>query len=167
MKKHWKRICGILLLAAVVGGCAWYSRPVDIYTLMPGLEPRYLYVTLTDFSSFADPKKYTLSLTEEGPEHTELRQTLEALRFRRIPLGRLWNWFDRQGGKISYSPYSGILGISDGVHYLTLNYQDDWEYIAIDKDSGRSAFYNVSLSGGEEATQALTDDLLRMAELQS
>ena len=85
MKKHWKRICGILLLATVVGGCAWYSRPVDIYALMPGLEPRYLYVALTDFSSFADPKKYTLSLTEEGPEHTELRQTLEALRFRRIP----------------------------------------------------------------------------------
>ena len=125
MKKHWKPICAILLLPAVVGGCAWYAR------------------------------------------HAELRETLEALRFRRIPLGRLWNCFDRQGGEISYSPYRGILGISDGVHYLTLNYQDDWEYIAIDKDSGRSAFYNVSLSGGEEATQALTDYLLTAAKPQA
>lgn len=85
---------------------------------------------------------------------------------RRIPLGRLWNWFDRQSGQIVYSPYRVILGISDGERYLTLKYQDTWEYTVIDKSTGRGAAYNVFLDGGEEAAQALTDYLLTVAESQ-
>lgn len=84
LKAHWKALAVTLaLLLAVV----WYSRPVDIYTLAPGLkEPNTIDFTLWELGDGG--AEYPLqSFSPEDPEWDAALEAVEALRFRRPP----WN----------------------------------------------------------------------------
>lgn len=84
LKAHWKALAVTLaLLLAVV----WYSRPVDIYTLAPGLkEPNTIDFTLWELGDGG--AEYPLqSFSPEDPEWDSALEAVEALRFRRPP----WN----------------------------------------------------------------------------
>lgn len=84
LKNHWKALA---LLTALVLWAAWYSRPVDIYTVAPGTkEPDMMDLTLSNLGE--NHKDYPLkNLTPEDPEWGPALKAVEALRFRRPP----WN----------------------------------------------------------------------------
>lgn len=162
MKKRWV-LAALLALICWIG---WYARPVDIYTLMPEVEPTYLSLLLLDTDDLADIKEYRFDLQPGDPQYQETLETIEALRFRRAPLSSLWHALGDLGGQVYYGRYHGHLGISDGVHYLELEYLDNWEYTTIIQGGKGPVSHTVALQGGEAATQALTDYLLTVAELQ-
>lgn len=84
-RSHWKPLAltAVLLLAA-----AWYSRPVDVYTLIYGIEPPdSISISLSDLGS--SRTDYPLkNLSPEDPEWDAVLESIEALRFRRPP----WNF---------------------------------------------------------------------------
>ena len=84
IKSHWKPLAVIL---ALLLWAAWYSRPVDIYTVAPGTkEPDMMDLNLFDLGE--NTKYYPIkNLTPEDPEWGPALEAVEALRFRRPP----WN----------------------------------------------------------------------------
>lgn len=84
LKAHWRALAIVL---ALVLWAAWYSRPVDIYTIAPGTkEPDMMDLTLSNLGE--NHKDYPLkNLTPEDPEWGPALEAVEALRFRRPP----WN----------------------------------------------------------------------------
>lgn len=84
LKAHWRALAIVL---ALVLWAAWYSRPVDIYTVAPGTkEPDMMDLTLSSLGE--NHKDYPLkNLTPEDPEWGPALEAVEALRFRRPP----WN----------------------------------------------------------------------------
>lgn len=77
----------LAVILALVLWAAWYSRPVDIYTLAPGMEtPDYMDITLWELGE--NRKEYPdKNLTPEDPGWDAALEAAEALRFRRPP----WN----------------------------------------------------------------------------
>lgn len=86
LKTHWKALAVIL---ALVLWAAWYSRPVDIYTVAPGInKPDFMDFTLSELGD--NRKDYpTKNVSPEDPEWRPALEAIEALRFRRPP----WNAF--------------------------------------------------------------------------
>lgn len=84
VKAHWR---ALVIVLALVLWAAWYSRPVDIYTVAPGTkEPDMMDLTLSNLGE--NHKDYPLkNLTPEDPEWGPALEAVEALRFRRPP----WN----------------------------------------------------------------------------
>jgi hypothetical protein len=84
LKAHWKPLA---VLLALVLWAAWYSRPVDVYTLAPGTrEPDMMDFVLYDLGE--NRKDYPIkNITPEDPEWDAALEAVEALRFRRPP----WN----------------------------------------------------------------------------
>ena len=121
LKAHWKALAVTLaLLLAVV----WYSRPVDIYTLAPGLkEPNTIDFTLRELGDGG--AEYPLqSFLPEDPEWDAALTALEALRFRRPP----WNLL------LQFLPQNGIRArvTQDGdQHVLFLLGQEDGNYVQV------------------------------------
>jgi len=83
LKAHWKVLCAIPVLAL---GCLWYSRPVDIYGLAPGMrEPDHIHLYIQELDPAAG--RYSRDLTPEDLEWDTVLEQVQALRFRRPP----WN----------------------------------------------------------------------------
>ena len=84
LKTHWKALA---LILAMVLWAAWYSRPVDIYTLAPKTrEPDFMNFVLSDLGE--NHKDYPIkNSSPEDPEWGPALEAVEALRFRRPP----WN----------------------------------------------------------------------------
>ncbi len=84
LKAHWKAVAIIL---ALVLWAAWYSRPVDVYGLAPGMkEPDTMDFTLRELEEGG--RDYPLkAFSPEDPEWDATLEAVEALRFRRPP----WN----------------------------------------------------------------------------
>ena len=84
IKSRWKPLAVLLTL---ILWAAWYSRPVDIYTVAPGTkEPDMMDFTLSDLGE--NHKVYPIkNITPEDPEWESALEAVEALRFRRPP----WN----------------------------------------------------------------------------
>lgn len=84
LKSHWKPLA---VLLALILWAAWYSRPVDVYTLAPKTrEPDMMDFVLSDLGE--DRKDYPIkNITPEDPEWDAALEAVEALRFRRPP----WN----------------------------------------------------------------------------
>ena len=168
MKKHWKPICAILLLAAVVGGCAWYARPVDIYTLMPGLEPDTMQILVTPGQD-APSAVCGMVLTAGDPAFDQLLSRLEELRFRRSvlnPLAEVSPLFSGPEWPRSKTPESGEIETLDirfsqpreishpKTSCSLMLWVDTWGYRDLDHDS----LLSCSLQGGRELGQALARD---------
>lgn len=84
IKTHWKALAAALALLLAM---AWYSRPVDVYTLAPGMkEPDFMDFVLYDLGE--NRKDYPIkNISPEDPEWDAALEAVEALRFRRPP----WN----------------------------------------------------------------------------
>lgn len=83
LKAHWKALASALLL---VLGCLWYSRPVDVYGLAPGIEePDWISIYARELGGGHD--HHIRDFSPEDPEWSAVREGLETLRFHRPP----WN----------------------------------------------------------------------------
>lgn len=92
LKAHWKALAVVLLL---VLGAVWYSRPVDIYALAPGIkEPDFMDFVLYDLGENRRdcPIK---NISPEDPEWDAVLEAIEALRFRRPPWNIVWQFLPR------------------------------------------------------------------------
>ena len=107
IKAHWKVPALILVL---VLWAAWYSRPVDIYTLAPKTrEPDFMDFVLSDLGE--NHKDYPIkNSSPEDPEWETALEAVEALRFRRPP----WN------AVLQFIPERTTTGRSthDGDHHI-------------------------------------------------
>lgn len=107
IKGHWKVLAVIL---ALVLWAAWYSRPVDIYTVAPGInEPDFMDFTLSELGE--NHKDYPIkNSSPEDPEWEPALEAVEALRFRRPP----WN------AVLQFIPERTTTGRSthDGDHHI-------------------------------------------------
>lgn len=107
LKTHRKALAVIL---ALVLWAAWYSRPVDIYTVAPGIkEPDFMDFTLSELGD--NHKDYsTKNISPEDPEWRPALEAIEALRFRRPP----WN------AVLQFIPKRTITGrvTHDGDHHI-------------------------------------------------
>lgn len=107
LKTHWKALA---LLTALVLWAAWYSRPVDIYTLAPKTrEPDFMDFVLSDLGE--NHKDYPIkNSSPEDPEWETALEAVEALRFRRPP----WN------AVLQFIPERTTTGRSthDGDHHI-------------------------------------------------
>lgn len=107
IKGHWKVLAVIL---ALVLWAAWYSRPVDIYTVAPGInEPDFMDFTLSELGE--NHKDYPIkNSSPEDPEWETALEAVEALRFRRPP----WN------AVLQFIPERTTTGRSthDGDHHI-------------------------------------------------
>ncbi len=107
IKAHWKPLAVIL---ALLLWAAWYSRPVDIYTVAPKIrEPDMMDFVLSDLGE--NRKNYpTKHITPEDPEWGPALEAVEALRFRRPP----WNPI------LQFIPEGTIYGRTthDGDHHV-------------------------------------------------
>lgn len=147
-----RRILAMAVLAALLGGTLWYTRPVDLYTLAPGLEPQYLDLMLMRHTGdAADIPARSLMLTaEDGAAYDTVLARLESLRFRRLPLGSLLSFLrDQQSRTIHPGDFESWMGLSDGTDSLGLNCRLGWWELVTYPDSGPS-FQAVLLCGGGE-----------------
>lgn len=167
MSKMKKILCGILL-AAVLGGGLWYSRPVDIYALMPGTNVDLISVSLIDIDH-GDIENRHLRLTAEDPAFAEMLSRLEALRFRRPPtnlLGQLLPFLPLtdtvktlEDGDIDHL-YIGFAQDGQDTYAAELGFEvDEWEY----RDFRHAVSLPLSMTDGKEIGQALAHDLWELA----
>ena len=87
-----RRLAAGVIVVILVAATAWYTRPVDLYALSPDLEaPQDLTCLLLRYTdNLAENTTRTLDLTaEDGEAYRQVLSQLEALRFRRFPLGGL------------------------------------------------------------------------------
>ena len=84
LKAHWKALAVVL---ALVLWAAWYSRPVDVYTLAPGMkEPDTIDFILWELGE-SNRDYFLKDFSPEDAEWDAVLEATEALRFRRPP----WN----------------------------------------------------------------------------
>lgn len=96
MRRHWKPALGLIAAALLMWGL-WYARPVDIYTLQPGLgELQVINVFINQHASpgTAAPNRQQV-FTPEAPEWEAVRAEVEALRFRRPPWNEILQFLDQ------------------------------------------------------------------------
>ena len=130
LKAHWKALAVTLaLLLAVV----WYSRPVDIYTLAPGMkEPDSRGISLQELEE--QGTNYPIQwFSPEDPEWDAALEAIEALRFRRPPWNILLQLIPERTitGRVThdgdlhilFSPYKHGEG-----HFQVQFFIDEWTY---------------------------------------
>ena len=84
IRSHWKPLA---LIAALLLAAAWYSRPVDIYTLAHKMkEPDSIDISLRELGEQGRDSPIQW-FSPEDPEWDAALEAIEALRFRRPP----WN----------------------------------------------------------------------------
>lgn len=87
-KKRPRRIALLLCLLLLIGGGLWYTRPVGLDTLYPGMEPELFDISMRRFYEAGGTQTRSLRLAAEDPGFDEALSLLKALRFRR-PLTNL------------------------------------------------------------------------------
>lgn len=124
LKQHGKSLS---LALALLLALAWYSRPVDVYGLIPGVtqaDVLSLYSRLLGPEHHSDGPSAIRELYPEDPEWDAALTALEALRFRRPP----WNLL------LQFLPQNGIRArvTQDGdQHVLFLLGQEDGNYVQV------------------------------------
>ena len=147
-----RRILALVALAVLLGGMLWYTRPVDLYTIAPDLEPQYLDLMLMRHTGDAAdlPVRYLDLTAEDGAAYDTVLTQLESLRFRRLPLGSLLSFLrDLQSRTIHPGDFESWIVLSDGTDSLGLNCRVGWWELVTYPDSGPS-FQAVLLCGGGE-----------------
>lgn len=130
IKSRWK----VLALAlALVLWAAWYSRPVDIYTLAPEIkEPDAMDITLSELGGGG--KDYPLkSLSPENPEWDTALEAVESLRFRRPPWNLILQFLPKHTttGRVTHDGDHQILFslYKQGEGYIQVQFFiDEWMY---------------------------------------
>jgi len=159
LKAHWKSLAVVLVLVPVlILVCLWYSRPVDVYGLAPGMgAPDYIHLKLRKLSASAEP--HSRDLTPEDPEWEAALERLEALRFRRPPWNALLQFLDRNslsGRQADPGDWHLMLAVSGpGGGAQVQFFIDGWMY------SSPHSSRNLTLwvKDGREAGNALAEAL--------
>lgn len=114
-----------MIVVILVAATAWYTRPVDLYALSPDLEaPQDLTCLLLRYTgNLAEDTTRTLDLTaEDGEAYRQVLSQLEALRFRRFPLGRASaSLRDGQSRVITPGSFDASYQLGDGTCYVLRN----------------------------------------------
>lgn len=169
MHRKQKVTCVVigLLLAALIGGCAWYSRPVDIYTLAPGLEEPYFgLLMLRDTEDAGHYDQRSLDLEPGTADYDAVMEQVEALRFRRSPFNPLIQLLPGTKSKpIKPGDFQWFLTLqSNGggeFRYLDLRFWiDEWEYVTLHNGP---IYHVISQAGGEDPL-ALSEYLWELSE---
>lgn len=160
-KQKIKRLLIAVLLAAVLGGGAWYSRPVDLYALMPSrlAEPVTCDLKISRYVDTSVPyEDRSLRLEPGTADYDAVIAKLDTLRFRRSPLDLL-RPSDRRSGPAS-------IEVGDFRWYLTMCGADaqqelqildlrlwsgQWAYIL--PRNGTGTFRAIRQCGGEDARE--------------
>lgn len=162
-----RRLAAGVIVVILVAAAAWYTRPVDLYALEPELEdPQDLSCLLLRYTdNIAEDATRTLDLTaEDGEVYQQVLSQLEALRFRRLPLGGLiQSFWDSQGHTISPGDFEAHYQLSDGTHYLLLQCRMGWWQVTT-YDSHGLRFRAIMLCGGADATAALHESIWELAQ---
>lgn len=162
-----RRLAAGVIVVILVAATAWYTRPVDLYALSPDLEaPQDLTCLLLRYTdNLAEDTTRTLDLTaEDGEAYRQVLSQLEALRFRRFPLGELLQSLrDGQSRVITPGDFDASYQLGDGTCYVLLQCRMGW-WEAVTYDSHGLRFRAVSLCGGAEATAALHESIWELAQ---
>lgn len=166
MKKHRKLVLGLILAAALAWG-VWYARPVDIYGLGIG-ELAAINVKI----EYAEPGQgsdivWNTGVTPDSGQWRAVLGELEGLRFRRPP-GNLIQEY-RQSGTVKTEAVSPEL-----AHVVFYLWDRTGQCMMLQMGACRPCYTSLhtspqrnlpmSLSGGEDAAQALAERLLLMEE---
>ncbi|MEI3347559.1 MAG: hypothetical protein V8R55_03855 [Dysosmobacter sp.] len=125
-----RRLAAGIIVVILVAAAAWYTRPVDLYALSPDLEaPQDLTCLLLRYTgNLAEDTTRTLDLTaEDGEAYRQVLSQLEALRFRRFPLGELLQSLrDGQSRVITPGDFDASYQLGDGTCYVLLQCRMGW-----------------------------------------
>lgn len=132
LKAHWKPLAAIL---ALVLWTAWYTRPVGIYTVVPGIrEADSMDFTLRELGeNGADYPMKTLS--QGDPEWNTALEAVEALRFRRPPWNPVLQFVPKHTitGRVTHEGDHHILFSMykvGGGHMQMQFFIDEWMYFS-------------------------------------
>ena len=130
LKDHW-RILAVVL--ALVLWAVWYSRPVDIYKVAPGIkEPDAMDFVLYELGS--SRKDYPIqNISPEDPEWRPALEAVEALRFRRPPWNLVLQFIPKHTitGRVTHEGDLHILfslNKQGGGHIQLQFFIDEWMY---------------------------------------
>ena len=169
-RKGWRYLILGALACLLVWGL-WYSRPVGVEILFPGLEIDRVEVTLLRTKAgVTEDWERKLSLSAGEAEFDSLMEEVRALRFRRSP----WNPLVRAIPALSRSVPGGVLSGEDEVQHMYLIFAGGterfgelcfdlghWRY----QDSAAGAVpLSMSMTDGEAVGQALAGELWELAE---
>lgn len=166
MKKRWKLV-PILVIAAALAWGLWYARPVDVYGLGIGeLEAVNAKVEYAEPGQGSDIV-WSTGVTLESDQWRAVLGELEGLRFRRPP-GNLIREY-RQTGTVKTEAVSPEL-----AHVVFYLWDQTGQCMMLQMGACRPCYTSLhtspqrnlpmSLSGGEDAAQALAERLLLMEE---
>lgn len=166
MKKRWKLV-PILVIAAALAWGLWYARPVDVYGLGIGeLEAVNAKVEYAEPGQGSDIV-WSTGVTPESDQWRAVLGELEGLRFRRPP-GNLIREY-RQSGTVKTEAVSPEL-----AHVVFYLWDRTGQCMMLQMGACRPCYTSLhtspqrnlpmSLSGGEDAAQALAERLLLMEE---
>ncbi len=157
LKTHWKVPAAVILVLLLAWGL-WYSRPVDIYTLGLG-EPTAINVRISYAElGVGDREGRSAGAVPGDPLWETFLAEAEALRLRRP----LWNLVRQyQDGAIN------TMAVGTDAHVVFYLWDSDGETLMIQVGAGKPCYTSrytnenlpASLSGGEEAAQALAQRL--------
>lgn len=166
MKKRWKLV-PILVIAAALAWGLWYARPVDVYGLGIGeLEAVNAKVEYAEPGQGSDIV-WSTGVTPESDQWRAVLGELEGLRFRRPP-GNLIREY-QQTGTVKTEAVSPEL-----AHVVFYLWDRTGQCMMLQMGACRPCYTSLhtspqrnlpmSLSGGEDAAQALAERLLLMEE---
>ncbi len=151
IKAHWKALS---ITLALLLGLAWYSRPVDVYSLGVGeLEAVSVHVENNKPGQGVDIV-WSTGVTPDNPRWQSVLRELESLRFHRPPGNLIRAHFQSSSIKTQAAPR-----VNTVIHLIDQN----GLYMTLQIGAGNSCYTSpytsrnlpMSLSGGEEAAQAL------------
>lgn len=166
MKKHW-RAGLILVIAAALAWGIWYARPVDVYGLGIGeLEAVNVKVEYAEPGQGSDIV-WNTGVTPDSGQWRAVLGELEGLRFRR-PVGNLIREY-HQTETVKTEAVSPEL-----AHVVFYLWDRTGQCMMLQMGACRPCYTSLhtspqrnlpmSLSGGEDAAQALAERLLLMEE---
>ena len=130
IKAHRRALAAAL---ALVLWAAWYSRPVNIYTLAPKMkEPDSIDISLRELGE--QGRDYPIQwFSPEDPEWGAALEAIEALRFRRPPWNPLLQFVPKHSfsGRVTHGGDQHILFSlykPGGGHIQVQFFIDEWTY---------------------------------------
>ena len=157
IKTHRRALAAAL---ALVLWAAWYSRPVDIYTLAPGMkEPDSIDISLRELGEQGRDSPIQW-FSPEDPEWDAALEAIEALRFRRPPWNLLLQFFDSNfltGRQTKDGDYHIMLTpIAQGGGYVNLQFfLDEWTYSSPWSNRNLTLWVEDSRETGNALAEAL------------
>ena len=156
IKAHRRALAAAL---ALVLWAAWYSRPVDIYTLAPKMkEPDSIDISLRELGE--QGRDYPIQwFSPEDPEWGAALEAIEALRFRRPPWNPLLQFVPKHSfsGRVTHGGDQHILFSlykPGGGHIQVQFFIDEWMYSSPHSNRNLTLWVTDSRETGKTLAEA-------------